>query len=169
MSKKLQKIGTICLNLILIIVIIITLIFAVAFVQMKKNNAKYVNIFGYTIMQVITGSMSDTINIKDVIIVEITKQVNKNDIITYEEGDNLITHRIVDIKGNLITTRGDANNANDKPITTEKVVGKVIKIIPKIGIWQKVLLSPQVIISAITTICLLYAVIKFKDKRKKNV
>ena len=135
---------------------------------MKKNNNKYINIFGYTIIQVATGSMTPTLKVKDIVIVKITKEINNNEIITYEENNVLITHRAIEVTEKNILTKGDANNSIDKPITKENVIGKVVFIIPKIGIWKKVLTTPKVIISGTITICLIYCVSISKDKRKEE-
>lgn len=161
-----KKFGKIFFNILFVLIIIVTVIFIISFFIMKKNNNKYINIFGYTIMQVATGSMSNTLNIDDIVIVKITKEVNENDIITYEDNNSLITHRIIQKNGKKIITKGDANNSQDKPITKEDIVGKVIYIIPKVGIWKKVLVTPQVIISGSITLCLLYCACTSKDKRK---
>lgn len=163
----LKKTGKIFFNTIFIVIILFTMIFMYGFIRMKATNTQYVNIFGYTIMQVATGSMEDTIQINDIVIVKLTKNIDNNDIITYEENDKLITHRVIDIKGDKIQTKGDANSAKDKPINKDVVVGKVIFIIHKVGIWQKVLTSPQVIISFTITVCLLYIIFTKKDKRKE--
>lgn len=110
--------------------------------------------------------MAKTINIKDIVIIKITKEVNKNDIVTYFDGNVLITHRIIEMSNKNIVTKGDANNSKDNPITKDQIVGKVVYIIPQIGIWQKVLTTPKVIISGSISICLLYFVCTSKDKRK---
>lgn len=161
-----KKIGIICLNTILIIVIIVTIIFTYSFIQMKKNNTKYINLFGYTIMQVVSGSMADTINIKDIIIVKITNQVNKGDIVTFQNENILITHRIIEIENDTVTTKGDANNTKDTPIKKQDIIGKVVFIIPNVGIWQKVFTTPKVIISGTITLILMYFIVNNKDKRK---
>lgn len=166
MNNKLKKIETIFLNTILVLLIIITIIFAFCYIQMSRNNQKYINIFGYSIMQVKTGSMAKTINVKDIVIIKITKEVNKNDIVTYFDGNVLITHRIIEMSNKNIVTKGDANNSKDKPITKDQIIGKVVYIIPKIGVWQKVLTTPKVIISGSISICLLYFVCTSNDKRK---
>lgn len=54
MNNKLKKIGTIFLNTILVLVSILTIIFVFCYIQMNRNHEKYVNIFGYSIMQVKT-------------------------------------------------------------------------------------------------------------------
>ena len=53
--------------------------------------------FGYTALEVVTGSMSGTIEIGDLVIVELTKDINVGDIIVYGQDDNLITHRVIEI------------------------------------------------------------------------
>ena len=132
---------------------------------MKKSNSMYMNICGYTAMQVITGSMSDTINVNDVVIVKLTDDVKKNDIISYIDDNAIITHRIVDITDTKITTKGDANNSNDKPISKSDVIGKVEYIIPKVGIWKNVLSTPVVYISLGITIILIFLINFNKDNR----
>ena len=90
---------------------------------LKKD---YVNIFGYTYFIVATGSMEDTINIDDLIIVKVTKDIKKNDIITYKNENGLmITHRIIDTDDDKLITKGDANNIADSPIDISQVVGRV--------------------------------------------
>ena len=132
----------------------------------KKEND--INVLGFRQYMVVTGSMEDTIKVKDIVIVKITKDVKNNEIISYEDNNKIITHRIIKITDNYIVTKGDANNSEDKPITKEKVVGKVVCIIPKVAIWQKVFASPPVFISGSITIILLYLVYVNKDEEEKK-
>ena len=61
---------------------------------LKKD---HVNVFGYTYFVVATGSMSGTIEVNDIIFVKITKDVEKNDIISYKnKSGEIITHRLID-------------------------------------------------------------------------
>ena len=117
------------------------------FFQISVLNKKYSNLFGYTFFEVTTGSMSNTIEINDVVIVKITKDIKKDDIITYINDDVIITHRVVEQNGEQIITKGDANNDLDKPIQRDMVLGKVVKTIPRLGIWFKVFTDIKVIIS----------------------
>ena len=114
-------------------------------VQIKVFQNDYSNLFGYTFFEVATGSMSPTINVGDVVIVKITKEVNENDIIVFKEENNFITHRLIQKEEGKIITKGDANNSEDKSITEDSILGKVITIIPQIGNWRKAILSPEVI------------------------
>ena len=172
-KKVINKISTIILNILLVIVSILIIIGLYYLVQIKVLNNSYANIFGYTFFEVATGSMSNTIEIGDVVIVKITKEVQENEIIVYSEDNNFITHRLItkDENGKFIT-KGDANNSEDKPIEEAQILGKVIYIIPKIGILKRAILSPQVLILILTLIILLGMALKLttnkgaKDEQK---
>lgn len=158
-KKILKKIDF--LTIILIVVLVIVLY---CYAQLKIFGEKYINFCGYTIFQVITGSMADTIQIKDIVIVKITDDVKINDIITYKSGDNFVTHRIIKIDNEKIITKGDANNSEDEPITKDVVVGKVIFIISNVAVWLNVLKTPQVIIAIIITIVIIWLLFFYKKK-----
>ena len=122
MKKVLSKILGNILNILLIIAFLI-LIFGIYYnVQTKLLNKEYVNIFGYTFFEVATGSMSGSIEVGDVVLVKITNEVQENDIIVFKENNSFITHRVVKKDGDIITTKGDANNTEDSPITIDKVL-----------------------------------------------
>lgn len=142
--KKIEKIIGYVLDFLLIIVFLLIIIGGYYIIQIKVMNYGYANIFGYTFFEVATGSMSPTIEIGDVIIVKLTKEVNVNDIIVYKDGNDFITHRLIEKNGNELIAKGEANNSEDKPIQADMVLGQVIKIIPKIGIWRKVILTPEI-------------------------
>ena len=90
---------------------------------MKKD---YVNVFGYSYFVVASGSMSGTIEVDDIVVVKITKDVNVGDVITFrsKEGD-IITHRLVDKKNNTYVTMGDVNNVRDEAISKDDIIGKM--------------------------------------------
>ena len=124
--------------------------------------------YNYRAFEVITGSMSPSIEVSDVVIVKVTKDnINVDDIIVFKEGQSIITHRVIEMNEEFIVTKGDANNAKDKSIKKEAIIGKVIKIIPKIGVVKKVLTTPPVYISIITTFFLFWFAFS-KDKKRKN-
>lgn len=158
MKKKIDTIFTIIL-----LVILVILIFCYA--QLKIFHKDYINFCGYTIFQVITGSMSDTINPQDIIIVKLTNDVKTNDIITFRVGENFVTHRMIGTEGDKIITRGDANNSQDAPISKEQVVGKVVFIINNVAIWISVIKEPIVIIAIIVTIIAIKLMF-FKEQKK---
>ena len=172
MSKHKEKkiisiiIGQI-LNVLLLIVFVLIMIGVYYIVQIKVFQKDYANLFGYTFFEVATGSMSGTIEVGDVVIVEITKDVNKGEVIVYNEGDNFVTHRLVEKEGDHLVAKGDANNSEDKPITEDQILGRVIYIIPKLGVWRKIFLSPEIIGLILLLLFLLGVVMQFVSKNDK--
>lgn len=150
-----QKIISFILNILLIAVTIIIIIGFYYIYQLKIAKSDYANLFGYTFFEVATASMFPTIEIGDVVVVEITKDVQQNDIIVYKDGESIITHRLIEKNGDELIAKGDANNSEDKPINENMVLGKVIKIVPKLGTWRKVFTSTEVVGLIIVLITLL--------------
>lgn len=166
MKAVLNKVFSILLN-VLITIVVICLIFAVYnFVQLKVLKKDYVNYFGYTYFNTISGSMEDTINIDDYVIVKITDKVKEDDIITFKVDDMIVTHRIVRVEGEQLVTRGDANNVDDKPISNEQVIGKVVYIGRNIGKYVKLITEPVVFISFFVTVLLFN--FAFSDSEKER-
>ena len=81
--------------------------------------------FGYRLYKVGSGSMEPYLKVNNYILVKEVKDYKVNDVITYKSDKSFVTHRIVKIKKDKITTKGDANNKEDKPISKDKVIGKV--------------------------------------------
>lgn len=121
---------------------------AVMFSFSSKSTA---SIFGYRFYTVLTNSMVPQENgpkggfyAGDVVIVKLMDgdKVKPDDIVTFAVGDGsrYLTHRMVERKeelngekGNYLVTKGDANKSNDPPITSDRVLGKVVFAVPKIG------------------------------------
>ena len=124
--KILKKVILLILD-ILIVFISVLVIIAITYVfQTKILHKKYADIAGFTAFRVITGSMADTINIGDIVVIKITDKVKPNDIIVYQDNDYFVTHRLVQESGESLITRGDANNSEDVPISRDQVLGKVV-------------------------------------------
>ena len=169
MKTNINKTFGILLNVLLVLVSIIIIIGIYYIVQIKVLKNSYANLFGYTFFEVATGSMSPTINVGDVVIVHLTKEVSENDIIVYKEGENFITHRLIKKEEGKIITKGDANNSEDRAIQEADILGKVVKIIPQIGNWRKAILSPEVIgLIAILIILLVISFIYSSKAEGKN-
>lgn len=166
MKAILNKVFSILLN-ILITIVVVCLVFAVYnFIQLEVLKKDYVNYFGYTYFNTISGSMEDTINIDDYVIVKITKNVGENDIVTFKDDNMIITHRIVRVEGKKIVTKGDANNAEDKPICKKQIIGKVTYISRSTGKFIKVITEPSVFVSFFVTILLFN--FAFSDSKKER-
>lgn len=147
-NNKYKIIGKIISLILNVLLIIVTIIIAIGFYyiyQIKIKQNDYANLFGYTFFEVATGSMNPTIQVGDVIVVKITKQIEENDIIVYKDGKSIITHRLIKKESDELIAKGDANNSEDKPIQEDMILGRVVKIIPKLGIWRKILTSPEIV------------------------
>ena len=167
--KLWDKIGQIIINTMIVLITIITLFIIYSYVNLEILNKDYVSVFGYTYFEVASGSMSPAINKNDVIIVKLNTDYKEEDIITYKLNNDFITHRVKKINIKTIITKGDANNTLDKSISTESVIGKVVLIIPKFGVWKKVLLTPKVFILLIITFVLFSFTFSYNTKEKRNI
>lgn len=153
-KKIVEKIINILLNILIFIFGIVLLISIYIGVQTKILKKDYNDFFGYSIFEVQTGSMAETINAGDWIIVKLTSKVKLNDIITYEFNGEYITHRVIEMYNETYITKGDANNAKDEPVKQGQILGKVVKILGNFGILRKVLFNPGVLIALIVTLFL---------------
>ena len=167
--KTVQKIIGKIVNVLIVIVIIAILFCAYCVFSIKVLNNKYVNLFGYSIFEVVTGSMHGTIEIDDAVLVKIDNEYDVGDIVTYQNGDDFITHRVVSIQLDTIITKGDANNVNDNPINKNLVLGKVVKVLPKLGVWKKVLLTPKVIVLILVTLFIFSVLFSYDGKAIKII
>ena len=77
------------------------------------------------IYNVETGSMEDNIHRGDYILVYKTDSYAVGDVVTFMVGEYFVTHRIIKIDGDEITTKGDANNIEDGKIDRSVIIGKV--------------------------------------------
>ena len=163
MLKIIGRIFGILISIILACVVIVAVY---SLVQIKFMHKDYVSLFGYAVFEVATDSMSPNIEAGDLIIDKLGSEgISVGDIVTYKT-DAIITHRIAAIDEDAVITKGDANNAEDAPITRGDVIGKVVQTIPKVGIWKKVFLSPQVYAPVITTIVLIGLAVTYSKRTK---
>lgn len=166
--KIFNKILNVFVNLIIVILVIIAIFSAYGFTQINILHKEYINIFGYTFFKTETASMEKTILIGDIVIVKIGKEFSENDIITYKDQNVFITHRVINIDGDIITTKGDNNNTNDKTITKDVVLGKVVFIAKNVELWKKVFTDKRVFIPLIISVILLAVLIFYQEDRSNK-
>ena len=122
MEKFLRLIG----NCIIILVIVACLPLAIP------------RAMGMQEFNVITGSMTPEIPIGSIVYVKPMdlQELSVGDIVAFDSGASVVTHRIVEIdyEERKLTTKGDANPANDfMPVSYANVRGKVVAHYPYIG------------------------------------
>ena len=162
-----DKIVKIVSNTIFVILSIIVAILIYNVIQLSFFDKPYMNLFGHSLFEVQTGSMSGTLEVGDIIVVKLTKEVKENDIVTYIENNAVITHRILEINDKTITTKGDANNTEDEPITKDDIIGKVVFTFKNVAIWKQVFRTPQVYILVIITLVLFGISTSIKEEKKE--
>ena len=80
------------------------------------------------IYEVMTGSMEDNIHAGDYILIVKQDDYKLGDVVTFTKEGYYITHRIIKIEGNNVTTKGDANNVEDATINKSSIIGKAVLI-----------------------------------------
>lgn len=95
-------------------------------------------LFGVEIYEVISESMEPEIPVGSAVYVKETEPetLAEGEIIAFQRGDSLITHRIVEnkVQERELITKGDANNREDvAPVAYADVVGRVEVHIPVLG------------------------------------
>lgn len=126
-----------------------------------------------------SGSMEPVLQVNDVLIVRdggSFGDLRVGDIIVFNKpdgGDRVIVHRIVEIiprddGDSIIRTKGDDNPSSipgtDFPITSEDYIGKVIYVLPGIGLITKVISPPVNYI----IIAIILAILFFNRMGKKS-
>lgn len=109
-----------------IITILFVLIICVC-ISINLLSAMNLSFFGIRIFRIGSGSMEPYLRVNDLILIGPSNEYNVNDVITFKDDNNTyITHRIIEINGDKIITKGDNNNTKDGSITKDVVVGKLI-------------------------------------------
>lgn len=113
-------------------ILMILLISVATVVVISKASGGEPQLFGYQIKTVLSGSMEPDIQTGSIIGVKLAEEKNnfkKGDVITFQEEEILITHRITEVVESgdsiLYRTKGDNNNAEDmNPVISDNVVAQ---------------------------------------------
>lgn len=100
-------------------------------------------VFGHSAAVVMSGSMSGAIEVNDMVIVRHGAPCTVGDVIMFQSGNSLVTHRIVEEQADAFITKGDANNTTDlTPTPKSSVLGRVVLVIPAVGYFLEFVRSP---------------------------
>lgn len=102
--------------------------------------------FGVGVAVVMSGSMEPELSINDLIIVKASDTYQIDDVVVFQDGNTMVVHKIIAIDGEVVTTKGTANNVEDEPIHVSKIKGKVVQDFSSIGAVVTVIKSPIVTI-----------------------
>ncbi len=101
------------------VLLVLAIIVLVAYFALRLTNK-------IRIYKVETGSMEDKIHAGDYILLYRKGNYKVDDVVTYQSNGYFITHRIIKIENDKITTKGDANNVEDEEININQVEGTVV-------------------------------------------
>jgi len=134
---------------------------------------------GYKPFIVLSGSMEPEIYSGDLVLVReaVTGDLKVGDVISYREGQSVITHRILEITEEQGTrkfiTKGDHNNVSDRnPVTEDQVEGRYLFHLSKLGnfaIFMQTPIGMVIFIACPLVLFILYDIMRrsYFD-RKKN-
>lgn len=84
-------------------------------------------ILNHSFAVVVGNSMYPNLKNGDFLVVRKSTDYEVGDIICFFDGENRrIVHRVIKIDNETITTKGDFNKVNDKPINKTQIIGKVV-------------------------------------------
>ena len=154
------------LNKLINVVIIILIIIGVAFLALF--------VFGIRPYVVLSGSMEPKIGTGSVVFVNQNaafSELQKDDVITFRSGDMMVTHRVYEVQGDKIVTKGDANETPDLGYVTESsLVGKDVYAVPKLGFLVEFIQSWQgrIISGAIVVLLIVGSLLTGREKKPKE-
>lgn len=105
--------------------------------------------FGYGLADVLSGSMEPTFSKGTLLVVRQADDVAPGDVVVYQDGRELVVHRVVSVQDNVVVTQGDANNVTDAPFDKSQVKGVVVGWVPWLGYVVDALRTPAGIVAVI--------------------
>lgn len=109
---------------------------------------------GGKIYQIETGSMEPTIKTGSYVLIRPTEEIKTGQVVMFDEPGSAvpIVHRVVAVNagGQTLTTRGDANGADDASINRSQVRGIVTDVFNQYGVYHR----PYQIGAGIFSLCL---------------
>lgn len=154
MKKVLKRIGSIAIDVLIIIVFIVSSLVVVASITANRTGGQP-SVMGYVFSSVQTDSMQGTINKGDFVVgklIDDNTEIKVGDIVSYREYYNgkeiTITHRVVEVMEENLSapgyiTQGDNEQYADEIIKTRNTIQSVYKFrIPFLGGFIDFLKTP---------------------------
>lgn len=121
--------------------------------------------FGYGMSVVLSGSMESRLSVDDLVIIKATDNYKVNDIVLFQDGNSFVIHRIIEIDGDTVTTKGDANNTADEPINKSQIKGVLVYDIAGLGAVVNILKQP---ISVFIILAAAFLLTEFSYRKEKD-
>ena len=165
-KKRTKKIIKFVILISLIILFIINLILSIE----EKTH-----IFGIYMFHIISESMEPTFYKDDLAVVKSSnlEELKIGDIITFQQEDRVISHRIAEITEEngeeKLITKGDNNEVKDtEPVDIQNIYGKVILVIPKIGKAVNYIQTVSGLFNVCILIVIICILVNFRDNKINN-
>lgn len=123
--------------------------------------------FGFGLAVVMSGSMSPALEVDDLVIVQPQENYAVGDIVVYQSGNSLVTHRVVSWDNGMLVAQGDANNTPDAPVSTDAVQGAVVLRIPFVGAIVGALKTP-VVLGIVVLVAFALIALSFRSQRRER-
>ena len=169
--NKRKKYGRTVMKILAIIFVILIYNIILIFISSESHG---IGLFGYRAYIITSDSMEPSINNGDVIIIKQydESEIHVSDVITFEQNQEIITHRIQKIeedqttKEKIYITKGDNNNIEDSEnIKYSAIIGKCVLTIPYLGKIILVL-ENKLIVLIIILIILILCFLKIQKQEK---
>ena len=153
-------------------VVLCAVLYAVVFTAVVKiKNPQGLSMpFGFGASFVLSGSMEPEISTDDLVFVKRADELHVGDVVLYNTGGSNVLHRITKIDGDIITTQGDANNTEDKPISASVVLGVYIGKVPSGGKIIRFVTNPPFVMAVVfllMTAAVIWMFVEDHCERKK--
>ncbi|NLK95789.1 MAG: signal peptidase I [Clostridiales bacterium] len=136
----------------------------------SAKNSRINNIVKFSNYVITTGSMEPSISPGDYItVIKVDyEDLNVKDVITYKDDNGYnVTHQIIRINDNEVITQGTANNVSDSPVSKDRILGKYLFKIPKVGYLMAFLSSTAGLILVIGLL-VIYVFWELTDEEKRT-
>jgi len=83
----------------------------------------------YPMATITSGSMWPALKKGDLVLIkgiENKNEISLGDIIVYKNPEGFTIHRVIEFNEDTLITKGDANNADDAPVSYEEIIGKAL-------------------------------------------
>ena len=136
-------------------------------VQAIKSGASVKS--GYFCAIVSSGSMEPAVSVNDLLIIAAVGSYHAGDMVTYvSPRGSLVTHRVVTAFDQSYLTQGDANNIPDDEVAEQRILGKVVIVVPGVGGFINGILSPVGIILLVCMLILAWAIQRIRRGQNEN-
>ena|GEM_PF-5468295 len=110
-----------------------------------------------------SGSMEPTFSVNDFLLLKAEKTYREGDIVSYlSPRGTLVTHRVIGMSAEDWVVKGDANNVADDAVPRQRVLGRVLFSVPRIGGIAKGFLSAAGLALSAGIVVLLHFIKKLK-------